>query len=98
MSWVVHRAVELLCYSRLETLLGLGSGEVEIVESDVPQLLVGRPVSELTAPGEVSVVAISRHGKTFIPVPGTEFREGDIVHLARHVASGERLKGLLGLQ
>lgn len=97
-SWGVHRAIELLCYSRLETVVSLGSGEVDMVESEIPHLLVGRPVSELTAPGEVVVVAISRHGKTFIPMLTTEFRDGDLVHLALHVTSGERLKGLLGLR
>jgi trk system potassium uptake protein TrkA len=97
-TWGVNRVVELLCYSRLETLISLGSGEVDMVESEVPQLLVGRPVSELTVPGEVAIVAISRHGKTFIPTLSTEMQEGDMIHLAVLVASGERLKALLGLR
>jgi trk system potassium uptake protein TrkA len=97
-TWAVNRVVELLCYSHLETLLSLGSGEVDMVESEVPHLLVGRPVSELTVPGEVLVVAVSRHGKTFIPTLSTEMREGDMIHLAILAASGERLKALMGLR
>lgn len=94
--WGVNRAVELLCYSRLETITGLGHGEVEIVESEIPHLLVGRPVSELTVSGEVAVIAVSRRGKTFIPTLGTEFHEGDLVHLALLGSSAERLQKLLG--
>lgn len=96
-TWGVNRVVELLCYSRLETLISLGSGEVDIVETALPQLLAGRPVAEVTVPGEITVVAISRQGKTFMPTPSTEMREGDMIHLAILVASGERLKALLGL-
>jgi trk system potassium uptake protein TrkA len=97
-TWGVNRVVELLCYSRLETLISLGSGEVDIVETELPQLLAGRPVAEVTVPGEITVVAISRQGKTFMPTPSTEMLDGDMIHLAILVASGDRLKALLGLR
>ncbi len=95
-TWGINRVIDLLCYSRMETVTSLGSGEVDIVEAEVPHLLVGRTVNELTVIGEIHVVAISRHGKTFLPTLGTEFHKGDLVHLALLAASADRLKALLG--
>jgi len=42
---------DLLLYSHLDTVISLGSGEVDIVETEVPPLLVGRTVRELRVPG-----------------------------------------------
>ncbi len=95
-TWGINRIIDLLCYSRMDTVISLGSGEVDIVEAEIPHLLVGRTVNELTVIGEIHVVAISRKGKTFLPTLGTELHEGDLVHLALLAASAERLKALLG--
>jgi trk system potassium uptake protein TrkA len=76
----------------------IGNGEVEIVETEVPHLLIGRTVSELTVPGEIHVTAITRGGKAFLPSLGTEFQGGDLIHLTLLFASVERLNALLGWQ
>lgn len=96
-TWGVNRIVELLCYSKLDSVKSLGSGEVDVVEAEVPHLLVGRTVHELTHPGEVQVVAVTRQGKTFLPTRDSEFRQGDLVHLAVLSSSVERLKTMLGM-
>jgi trk system potassium uptake protein TrkA len=93
--WGINRLVELLSYVELNTLVTLGSGQVEIVEQEIPPLMVGRSVDELAIPGEVQVVAISRNGRAFLPTPGTIFQQGDLVHLALLVASAGRLHRLL---
>jgi Trk K+ transport system NAD-binding subunit len=36
----------------------------------------------MNIPGEVAVTTITRNDQTFIPVPGTEFQEGDVIYLA----------------
>ena len=95
-TWGISRSIELLCYSKLETIKSLGSGEVDIVEAEVPHLLVSRTVNDLTVPGEIHVVAVTRRGKTFLPTLGTEFQEGDLVHVALLASSAERLKAILG--
>ncbi|MDP4109513.1 MAG: TrkA C-terminal domain-containing protein, partial [Bacillota bacterium] len=94
--WGINRVVDLLCYSPLDTVYSLGAGEVDIVEAEVPALLVGRTVKELMIPGESVVTAISRGNKTFLPTMGTEFMKRDIIHMAVSVKSCERLKTLLG--
>lgn len=97
-TWGIQRMAELLCYSGLDTVASLGSGEVDVVEAEVPPLLAGRTVTELTVAGEAHVVSISRAGKTFLPMPATVFHRGDLVHVAVLASSAGRLRKLLGLQ
>jgi len=96
-SWGIKRMTDLICYSPLDTVLSVGDGGVEIVEVEIPTLLVGRRVSELTVSGEIRTVAISRGNKTFLPTMGTEFQSGDYVYLAVVSSSSDRLRVLLGL-
>jgi trk system potassium uptake protein TrkA len=96
-DWGVNRIAELLCYSHLDTILSLGNGEVDLVEAEVPPLLAGRTVRELTLSGEVQVAAVSRGGKTFLPTLGTAFEAGDVIHVVVLAASVDRLKTLLAL-
>ena len=96
LTWGIHRLTELLCYTHLNTILSLGSGEVDVIEVELPYLLAGRTVHELTLLGEIHVAAISREGRTFLPTLGTVFREGDLVHLVVLGSSAARLTTLLG--
>ena len=96
LTWGIQRLTELLCYTHLNTTLSLGSGEVDLVEAELPPLLAGRTVNELTLRGVILVAAISREGRTFLPTLGTVFREGDLVHLVVLATSAARLTALLG--
>lgn len=97
LSWGINRTADLLCYSPLDVVVTLGDGRVDIIEADVPQLLVGRSLQELSLSGEVNVVAIHRAGKTFLPMSGTSFMAGDRIYLAAMATSSDRLTALLGL-
>jgi len=96
--WGIHRMAEVLAYSELQPVVSLGSGEVDLLELEVPPLLVGRTVAELTIAGEASAVAVTRGGRTFLPTLGTPLEEGDLVHLAVLASSADRLKVILGLR
>jgi trk system potassium uptake protein TrkA len=96
-SWGINRIADLLNYSLLNTVMSLGTGEVDVVELEVPALLVGRTVRDYNVPSETTIVAISRGGRTFLPTTGTVFLGGDILHLVVLAASAERVKSLLGL-
>lgn len=96
-TWGIKRAVDLLCYSPLNTVFSIGSGDVDIVEIEATPLMVGHRVSELTIPSEVHVVAITRGNKTMLPTTGTVLEKDDMLYIAAAVASGGRLKQLLGL-
>ena len=91
------RLADLLSSSSLETVASIGNGEVHIVNAEVPSILVGRRVEDLTVPGEFQVTAITRNGKTFLAARDLVFAHGDLIHLAVHSASSDRLKASLGL-
>lgn len=95
-AWGIDRIADLLLRSDMDVIVSLGSGQVELIETDVPLLLVGRTVNELTLSGEIHVVAVTRAGKTFLPSMGTVFQDGDTVHLAAIPTSMDRLRELLG--
>jgi trk system potassium uptake protein TrkA len=54
-------------------------------------------VNQVTVPGEISVVAITRDGKAQIPALGAEFREGDQIHFAVDARAMSRFEMMLGL-
>ncbi|HXV43009.1 MAG TPA: NAD-binding protein [Anaerolineae bacterium] len=96
-TWGINRIAELLSFFPLHPTVSLGRGEVDIIEAEVPLLLVGRPVKDVTLAGEIHVVAISRAGQTFLPTLGTIFQAGDAAHFAILAASADRFKALLAL-
>jgi trk system potassium uptake protein TrkA len=96
-TWGIQRIAELLAYSDLDVVLSLGGDGIDLVAVNVPPLLVGRAISEVTIRGEIHVVAVSRHGRTVLPTAGTTFQENDVIYLAVLAASADRLKTLLAL-
>jgi trk system potassium uptake protein TrkA len=97
-AWGIRRAMDLINYSPLNTVLSLGSGDVELVEIEVPALLIGRQARELMLAGEVTVAAVDRGNKTFIPTMGTTLEKGDVIYLTVATGSTGRLKRLLGME
>ena len=96
-TWGIRRVTEMLSYNELDTVTTLGDDNVELVRIDVPALLIGKTVNELTAIGEIQVVAISRDFKTFLPTFGSAFQKNDVVYIAVLASSIKRLKSILGL-
>lgn len=96
-EWGVNRIADLLAYSSLDVSVSIGHGGVDVAEVEVPSLLAGRTVAELTIPGEAHVIALSREGRTFLPTEGTVLAIGDRVHLVLVQSSVGRLKRLLGI-
>lgn len=95
-DWSIHRTADLLTFTEASVLVSLGSGQVDLVQAEAPALLAGRTVSEVTVPGEVLPVAISRAGRTFLATGETTIQVGDHLHVAVVGASRGRLETLLG--
>ncbi len=96
-TWGAERIRELLTHSALDPRFTFGNGEVVLMAVEAPSQLVGRMVKSLAVPGELGVVAITRQDRSFIPMLGTEFREGDTLHLVVLSAAMERVKDMLGI-
>jgi trk system potassium uptake protein TrkA len=96
-NWGAERIHELLTHTDFDPVLTFGSGEMSIISSVTPLPLVGRSVKDITVPGEVGVVAITREGKAIFPSLGTAFRPGDLIHFVILASALERFESMLGL-
>jgi len=92
----VRRLADLLSHAPLDSSASLGDGRIDLVDVEIPHLFAGRGVAELAVPGEFQVVAITRGGRTFLPLMGAIFQAGDTAHVAVRSASAEQLKAMLG--
>lgn len=96
-TWGIERATEMLTYSRLDSVYEMGNGNVNLVRIEVPPLLVGHTVYELTVIGEIHVVSISRNNKTFIPTTGTIIEAEDVLYITVIVSANDKLKSMLDI-
>jgi trk system potassium uptake protein len=96
-TWGAHRIYELLTHDNLDPVHSFGSGEVKLINIELPPQLEGRIVNHITVPGEIVVVAITRQGRALLPTLGTEFRKGDMLHLSILADAMDRVEALLGI-
>ena len=73
-------------------------GGVELIRLEVPALLVGKTVDELTSIGEFHVITIVRNNRSFLPTTGTSFEKHDVLYMAVANSAAARLKSRLNLQ
>lgn len=97
-TWGAERLREMLTSAELDPIISFGSGEVSLVNIEIPPQLAGRMVKDLTISSEITIIAITRQGAAFIPIMGSQFKEGDIVHAVVLAMALERFKTLLGLE
>ncbi|GAB4113816.1 MAG: TrkA family potassium uptake protein [Roseiflexaceae bacterium] len=81
-SWAVHTIKRILTQSEVEASAQFGNGEVVMTEVPISGRLVGRTPRDLTVPGEITPVVVVRRGRAFLPTPGVQLENGDIVHVA----------------
>jgi trk system potassium uptake protein len=97
-TWGAERICEVVTHSDLDVAYTFGRGEVSLVVIEAPPQLAGRSAHHLSIPGEIVVVSITRDGQALIPLPGSEFREGDRIYLAVLPSAMERLEQMVGLE
>jgi len=95
--WGIDRASELLTYNQLDSVYEMGNGNVNIVRIEIPTLLIGHTVNEITCIGEITVVSISRENKTIMPTLGTILEPGDVIYIAVIDSATDKLKSMLDL-
>lgn len=96
-TWGIERATEIITFNRLDSVFEMGNGNVNLVRIEVPALLVGHTVDEITTLGEIHVVSISRSNKTFIPASGTILEADDILYISVISSATSKLKSMLDL-
>jgi Trk K+ transport system NAD-binding subunit len=88
----------LVSHPDLHSECQYGNAEVEMVEVALPAGLIGKSVSEITVPGEVSVSAIVRAGQAVLPTEDWSFEKDDVLFVNVLRESAEKLERLLGLK
>ncbi len=97
-NWGAERIFQVLTHSDIDVWNTFGNGEVALVHVELSPQLTGRNVMQLSIPGEIMVVSITRNDHAFIPATGAEFHEGDLVHLVVLSSAMNRLEELLGME
>ncbi len=97
-NWGAERICEVVTHTDLDVIYTFGRGESSLVVIEAPPQLAGRTVNQLTVPGEMVVVCITRAGQAFIPLLGSAFEEGDRIYLSVVASAMERLEQMIGLE
>jgi trk system potassium uptake protein TrkA len=97
-AWGAERIVEVVTHTDLDVLHVFRDGGTTMVRVETPTRLNGYRVAQMNIPGELVVTAITRNNRTFIPVSGTEFQEGDVIYLTVISSAMDRLEELLGME
>lgn len=95
-TWGAGRIREMLTHTEFDPRVSFGNGEVNVLDLEVPSHLIGRVIKLINVPGEIDVAAVTRQGRAFIPLSGTELRAGDILHVVILSTAMERFKELVG--
>jgi trk system potassium uptake protein len=77
--WAARQIQFLLFHGKEELKESLAGGNVFLLRIEVPQHLVGKPISTIHVDGEVEVVALDRGGAGFIPKDDSTFQQGDVM-------------------
>jgi trk system potassium uptake protein len=92
----VDRVHRMLHHAPLEPDYTFGNGETLLVRATIPDYLAGRQAAEFNVEGEITVVEITRGGRSMIPGPAAELRPGDRAGFVVAAAALDRLRSFLG--
>ena len=82
--WAAKQVQYLLFHGKESMRDTLAGGSLLQLQIALPDHLVGKKISSVTADGKVEVMGVDRGGAGFIPTEDSTFQEGDIVHFIVH--------------
>ena len=80
-AWATAKISDLIFLKQSYSRDTFGSGEVELIEFELPPNLAGRLVRDFEVAGEIHIGSIEREGAAFIPVPGTALIKNDLLNV-----------------
>jgi trk/ktr system potassium uptake protein len=96
--WSAGTIRDILLHPAIEAEQQFGNGEVAQIRVAVPPHLQGRPIQDVTVPGDIAVVVIIRAGRAILPTLGMRLDHGDIAHFAVSRAAYGRFESFLGMR
>jgi trk system potassium uptake protein TrkA len=94
-SWGAQRIEELLYTTYGHTVFSAGNGEVEIYEFEVPPPWEGLQLGQLITGVEGTLVALTRAGRAYIPLPETRLLVGDVINISATLEGIEEVRSRL---
>jgi trk system potassium uptake protein TrkA len=94
--WGANELREHLLYAELKSERSFGSGEVELMEFEVPAQLIGHSVSDLSVEGQMMVTCVVRLGQATVPTGATVFADGDLVYACVTTSFLGRFREMIG--
>ncbi len=94
--WGANSLREHLLFRELNSEFSFGSGEVELMEMEIPARLVGRSVNDLAVEGQALVTCVVRLGQSMVPTEATVFKEGDLVFVCVATSFLSKFRSMIG--
>ncbi|MCS6909490.1 MAG: NAD-binding protein [Anaerolineales bacterium] len=91
-SWAAQRIEELILRPGMRHLHGVGSGEVQVYELEVPSEWNGRRISDVLPPQGALALALTRGGHAFLPTPDTVLQTHDLLQVSVTDSAAEALR------
>jgi trk system potassium uptake protein TrkA len=92
-SWGAHRMEEMITSPHHASRLSIGNGDVEVVETRVPEQWAGRRIADLDL-AEAKAVALTRGGKARLAGAELVLEAGDLLYLAVGAGDMSRITAL----
>jgi trk system potassium uptake protein len=90
-SWTIDQVRRRLIPGEAEAEWSDPTGTLSLVERELPERWAGKRLADLTVPGEVSVVAVTRAGVARLDLDALVGQDGDVLHLMVSDTALERL-------
>jgi len=94
-SWTIDQVHRRLVPGELEPEWSDPTGTLSLVERELPERWAGKRLADLSKPGEVTVVAVTRAGVARLDFADLVGQDGDVLHLMVSDTALERLRSRL---
>jgi trk system potassium uptake protein TrkA len=94
-SWTIDQVRRRLVPYELEPVWSDPTGTLSLVERELPERWAGKRIGDLSKPGEVTVVSVTRAGVVRLDFSDLVGQEGDVLHLMVTDTALDRLRARL---
>lgn len=94
-DWSIAQMLAMIETPGLRSGYRYGAGQVEMVDFEAPDHLVGKSAAALDVPGEVRLAVVVRGREAFIPPADYTIERGDRLHVDVAAASAEKLQRIV---
>jgi trk system potassium uptake protein TrkA len=91
-SWAAQRIEEIILHPGMRHLHGVGSGEVQVYELEVPPEWNGRSIREVLPAQGALALALARGGHASLPTPDTVLQTHDLLQVSVTDPAAEALR------